>query len=83
MGAATHSLLNTTKMGLGEWGLLSFFPAAAGVLWGRGAVISVFNQTIGGKHACQGHRSKNNLLWGIEVIGVECRTAVRPFIGAG
>ena len=70
-------------MGLGEWGLLSFFPAAAGVLWSRGAVISVFNQTIGGKYVCQGHRFKNNLLWGIEVIGVECRTAVRPFIGAG
>jgi len=43
----------------------------------------VFNQTIGGKHECQAHRSKNNLLWDIEVIGVECRRAVRPFIGAG
>lgn len=62
---------------------LAFSPLWRGFLWGRGAVISVFNQTIGGKHACQGHRFKNNLLWGIEVIGVECRTAVRPFIGAG
>ena len=43
----------------------------------------MFNQTIGGKHECQAHRSKNNLLWDIEVIGVECRRAVRPFIGAG
>lgn len=59
------------------------FPATAGILvrWGGG--ISVFNQTIGGKHECQAHRYKNSLLWDIEVTGVECQGAVRPFIGAG
>jgi len=39
------------------------FRGGGGFLWGRGAVISVFNQTIGGKYVCQMHRSENNFIW--------------------
>ena len=39
----------------------------------------MFDQTIGGKHACQAHRSKDSLLWDIEVIRVECRRGGAAF----